>query len=262
MLASPPMTDDPIRLPCGTKREVGPGGALVLMRYTDFDPRDVHEMQPIESHTVLDGETEALLFSSGPFGLFAGTARFTDDGHLEMTIGDLELKIDPAARIWAMDYDGWNPHPLDGDQAKIDVLVRPALKALHPPPAITTGAKLNSAQAKARHWAEILLFVGAIAFSGWLLITYGWKPYSRPKLITPTAVNTWLVTCPGIDGLLVFSINPDESLSAPPEISPVTLPLADGAIRTFSRGDLTIRFESHEAIVERGGDTMRCLPPR
>ncbi len=255
------MNNDPILMRHGDTREDGPGGVLTIVRHVDYHPGDVHEMQPIESFSVYSGATGKLLLSSEPFGLIAGTARFADDGSLAMTIGNLNLTIDPAKQIWAMNHDDWRPHPLDGDQAKVDALVRPALKALHPPTAPSIAAKVQFGWMKARHWFELLLFAGAIGLAGWLLATYGWKPYSRVRVAEPTAVNAWLVTCPGIKGLMVFSVNPDGTLSAPPEISPARLSPVDGEDGRFALGGLAIDFDGREVIIERGGQSITCGPP-
>ncbi len=261
MSATMPISGDPIRLNTGDIREDGPGGGLVLVRRIDFDPRDVHEMQPVDCYLVYDDITGALLLDTCPFGLWKSGAHFADDGRLTIMIGDLRLIIDPSAQTWAMDHDGWRLHPLDGDQAKIDALVRPALTALHPPPAQTMMGKAKSAWMNARFWAELLLFTAAIAVAAWLLAVYGWRPYSRPNPTARTAVNAWLVTCPELQGLMVFSINPDGTLSAPPEISPVRLSPIDGGDKRFGFGDLVIAFKGRDVMIERDGQTITCAPP-
>jgi hypothetical protein len=253
------MASDSIPLNAGETREDGPGGKLVLIRYDVFDPRDIHEMQPRDAYSVYDGVSGALLMHTGRFGHFACTATFATDGCLSMTIGRLQLRIDPDARTWAIDHDGWVPHPLNDDLAATEAVIGQVLGALHPPPSHAVEKPTTDSRLGLR--LQALLFVCMIVVAGWLLATQGWKPHLRPKQAEPNTVNAWLVTCPDMPSLMVFKINPDGTLSAPPEISRISLPATDGGENRFGINGLTISFEGREVVIKRGGDAIRCGPP-
>ena len=112
-----------------------------------------------------------------------------------------------------------------------------------------------------RDAALLGVFIAMVGFAGWSIMTKGGKPSTQPARTDREAVNAWLVTCPGLGGLMVFSVGADGRLTTPPEISPASLPRVEGEEASFAFGEIAVRFEGRDAEVTRDGETIRCTPP-
>ena len=157
-----------MRLPV-SQRHVSPDGRTILELAKDFDPRDVHEMQPFLLPRVIDAATgEVMLDLTGVLA----SARFEweRDGALilkmsrpwESAEGDPAIRLSLAEGTYATNADGWTPHPIGEAQARLPVFVRPA--PLRPAP-VPIGQRLW-------RWTRIGAWGGAAALAVWF-IWYG-----------------------------------------------------------------------------------------
>lgn len=254
------MAGDSYRLNDGDIREVSPDGRTILTMILGYVPEDIHEMRPVYEYRVSDGATGRWLLDLGRYRRRVHRHEWADDGSLHLWIGTVAIRISVAKGEWAFDADGWRPHPLDGDTDAADALLRPHLPEPKRIPAEQVAAGRPAGQ-RLRDAAWLALFVAMVGYAGWSIATEGWKAWKRPAQTSSTAVNAWLVECPGVSGLSMFSINPDGTLSVPIELSPTALQ------PTGSDGDWTglngirVRFEGRDAVIVRDGDTIRCRPP-
>ena len=157
-----------MRLPV-SERHVSPDGRTILELSKDFDPRDVHEMQPFLLPRVIDAATgEVVLDLTGVLA----SARFEwePDGALtlrmsrpwECTGDDPAIRLALAEGTYATNADGWIPHPIGEAQAKLADFVRPAPLR---PAALPIGQRLW-------RWTKIGAWCGVAALAVWF-IWYG-----------------------------------------------------------------------------------------
>ena len=154
-----------MRLPV-SERHVSPDGRTILELTKDFDPRDVHEMQPFLLPRVADAATgEVVLDLTGVLA----SARFAwePDGALTLRMARPWESADdaPAIRIalargtYATNADGWTPHPIGEAQAKLPDFVRPAPPR---PAAVSIGQRLW-------RWIEIAAGCGGAVLAVWFI---------------------------------------------------------------------------------------------
>ena len=155
--------------PAFSQRHVSPDGRTVLELMTDFDRRDVHEMQPLLLPRVTDAATGEVVLDLSQV-LVSSRFQWEPDGALILKMflpWESEEKF-PAIRIalaegtYATDADAWTPHPIGEAQASLPAFVRP------PPPRPAT----PSFGQRLWRWTRIAAWWGAAVLAVWF-IWYG-----------------------------------------------------------------------------------------
>ncbi len=153
-----------------SERHVSPDGRTILELTTDYDMRDVHEMQPLLLPRVTDAATGAVVLDLTGV-LVSSRFQWEADGALTLTMflpwereGERPaIRLALAEGTYATSADDWTPHPIGEAQAQLPALVKPPGSGPKPAP-VPVGRRLW-------RWTKIAGWCGLWALAIW----YIWK---------------------------------------------------------------------------------------
>ncbi len=152
------------------ERRISPDGRTILELMTDYDLRDVHEMQPLRLPRVIDAATGEVALDLTNVLVSARFAWETDGALLLTMFLPWEREgVRPAIRLalaagtYGTSADGWASHPIGEAQARLPALVKP-------PRSEPRAVPLPIAQRLWR-WTKIAAWCGLWVLAIW----YIWK---------------------------------------------------------------------------------------